>query len=587
MLLVRKGVEWRAAFLTAAILWGGLVTFFIEFLGYFNLLTAGGLALCWGVAAATPLLLNFRLKKPWQVRGKYSFSPVESGLAGGIALICLATFVTAVLAPPNTWDSMTYHMSRVMHWLQNRSVDHYPTHILRQLEMNPWAEFAIAHFQALSGGDRFANLVQWFSMAGSLVGVSLIAKHLGGDRRAQLFAAVVAATIPMGILQSSSTQNDYVVAFWLISFVWAGLQFMSSKELKWAVLFGASLGLAVLSKGTAYLYAFPFVVWIAIAIFRGAPRQAGLAFLCIVIPFVLLNVNHYHRNLKVFGNPLSSGETKYFNESMSAGTLVSNFLRNTSLQFLSPLDDLNQFIKTGTVQLHKQLNIDIDNPETTWPGTRFIDNKVYNKEDSIGNYLHGALTIVVLLMLLSLKIYRKESVLIRYVSAVVAGYLLFCLILKWQPWHSRLLLPLFVLGAPVIGMIVVKSWKPGLLNIVSLVLLTAALPSTFSNASRPLLHKSSEEGIIFPLLTYERNMFYFMHKWEIYERYVQVANDIQQSKATNIGLILSGDGWEYPLWVLIKEGNPTPVRIEHVEVDNASRFIRTADFVPDYSVRID
>ena len=590
LLLVRRGLEWRASFLAAAVIWGCLVTAFTEFLSFFDLLTTGGLALCWGIAAGITLLLNFNLKRPWQVRGKYHFSPLETGLFGGVALICLATFITAILAPPNTWDSMTYHMSRVMHWLQNRSVDHYPTHILRQIEMNPWAEFAIAHFQALSGGDRYANLVQWFSMAGSLVGVTLIAEQLGGDRRAQLWAAVVAATVPMGILQSSSTQNDYVVAFWMVCFVWSGLRFMGDKELKWAVTTGTSLGLAILAKGTAYLYAIPYAVWLAITLFRKAPKQAGLVVLCIVFPLILLNVGHCQRNLKVFSNPLTSGEHRFTNEKISGGVLVSNLLRNTALQLSSPFGGLNQFVKNGVAKIHEGWDIDINDPKTTWLDEKFRVEMLNQHEDTSGNFLHVALTIAVLFTLFSSRsfriIYPKVS---SYVVAIVAGFFLFCLLLKWQPWHSRLLLPLFVLGAPAAGVIAVKCWRPAFVNLTALVLLAAALPFAFGNTSRPLVHVSKEAGVMFPLLAVERGQLYFASRRNLdyYERYVQIAADIRRSGATNIGLITSENGWEYPLWVLIKEGNPTPVRIEHVEVNNASRLARTSDFKPDYYVRLE
>ena len=104
-------------------------------------------------------------------------------------------------------------MAQVRHWIQQQSVAHYPTHITRQLFSNPWAEFTIAHLFLLTGTDRLANSVQWFSMVGSLIAVSLIAARLGADKRGEVLAAVVAATIPMGILQASSTQNDYVTAF--------------------------------------------------------------------------------------------------------------------------------------------------------------------------------------------------------------------------------------------------------------------------------------------------------------------------------------------------------------------------------------
>jgi 3-methyladenine DNA glycosylase AlkC len=59
---------------------------------------------------------------------------------------------------------MVYHMTRVQHWIQNRSVAHYPTHVLKELHRNPWAEYALLHFQVLSQGDRLANLLQWSSM---------------------------------------------------------------------------------------------------------------------------------------------------------------------------------------------------------------------------------------------------------------------------------------------------------------------------------------------------------------------------------------------------------------------------------------
>ncbi|MHC5831404.1 MAG: glycosyltransferase family 39 protein, partial [Nostoc sp.] len=100
--------------------------------------------------------------------------------------------------------------------IQNHTVAHYPTSYTPQLYQNPWSEFVILHFQILSGGDYFANLVQWFSMIGCIIGVSLIARQLGADLRGQVFSAVVTATIPMGILQASSTQNDYVIAFWVV-----------------------------------------------------------------------------------------------------------------------------------------------------------------------------------------------------------------------------------------------------------------------------------------------------------------------------------------------------------------------------------
>lgn len=57
--------------------------------------------------------------------------------------------------------------------------------------MPPWAEYAMLTLLALSGGNWLDNLVQWFAMVGSVIGVSLIAKLLGANSRCQLLAGLM------------------------------------------------------------------------------------------------------------------------------------------------------------------------------------------------------------------------------------------------------------------------------------------------------------------------------------------------------------------------------------------------------------
>lgn len=57
--------------------------------------------------------------------------------------------LTTFLYVPNTYDSMTYHMARVAHWMQNESVGYYLTHIGRQNQMGPGAEYLILFFKSL------------------------------------------------------------------------------------------------------------------------------------------------------------------------------------------------------------------------------------------------------------------------------------------------------------------------------------------------------------------------------------------------------------------------------------------------------
>src|SRR5262249_49796460 len=153
-----------------------------------------------------------------------------------------------LVSAPNNYDSMTYHMSRVAHWIQNRTLYPYPTNIHRQLFMGYWAEAAITHFQILSGSDRFANFVQWFAFLGCIIATSFVVARLGGSSRAQWTAALLVATTPELIGESISTQTDMVCAFWMTCFV--TLLF----DENWSLWAGLALGLAVVTKGTAYIF---------------------------------------------------------------------------------------------------------------------------------------------------------------------------------------------------------------------------------------------------------------------------------------------------------------------------------------------
>ncbi len=82
--------------------------------------------------------------------------------------------------------------------------------------LSPWAEYAILHLDVLYGGDRLVNLVEFASMGGTLIGVSLIAERLGASKRGQLLAVLACATLPEGVLEASGAMNTYVGAFWIV-----------------------------------------------------------------------------------------------------------------------------------------------------------------------------------------------------------------------------------------------------------------------------------------------------------------------------------------------------------------------------------
>ena len=563
--------SWRGTFLLAALAWGLLVTAFTEGLSFFHILDRGLLAILWGASILTGalylILSKRKLTRVIAVPRLPKLSRFERTYVIGAILIVSVIGVCAWFAPPNTWDSMTYHLSRVVHWIQNNNVEHYTTHILRQLYLNPWAEFAILQFQILSGGDQFANLIQWFSMIGSAICVSLITRQFGAAMRGQIISAIIALTIPMGILQGSSTQNDYVAAFWLVCFVYFFIILKSDQKPVFALITGTALGLALLTKATAYLFALPFLLWIAFSIIRSKSTHSIKLLSIIAGMALLINLGFYVRNYRLFGNSIapdpSITQEKVQNETLAPLFILSNVVRNISLH-LGTNPSLSKMVEDGIYGLHNILGIDANDARTTWQGTEFHVPPIVFQEDNAGNPFHILLVFFGIAAFVSFR--EKDNDLTYYLVCLASGFVLFCLYLKWQPWNSRLHLPLFILCAPWLGYVLSKFSAQSIVNAVVFSLVLVTFPWLLFNQDRPLLAVNS-------VLWEERDQQYFKRRPEIKDAYIGTAEFLRDFDCKDIGLIVGRDDSEYPLWVLLGDRHGPPIRIEHVNVENISNSL--------------
>ncbi|NEP52405.1 MAG: hypothetical protein F6K65_27835 [Moorea sp. SIO3C2] len=462
-------------------------------------------------------------------------------------------------------------MSRVLHWMQHHSVAHYPTHIPRQLYQNPWAEFTIMHFQFLSGSDRLANLVQCFSMIGSVIGVSLIAKQLGASIRGQVFAAVVAATIPMGILQGSSTQNDYVVSFWVICLAYFIILTLKSR-VSWIniVGVGATMGMAIVTKATAYIYAFPLFIWFSLMMIKRLRWRWWKPILMVGVIVILINLGHYIRNLDLYGTPIAtaSEELRYTNEFFTTSVLVSNILRNIGLHLGTPIGIINAISNKIINLCHLVLSVDISDPRTTYIGKFGIPGSLSTvginaTENNTSNTLHLLLIVFSIIACFIQRQGRKQRYILSYIAVIISIFLLFCFLLKWQWWNSRLHLPIFLLFSAVVGIVLSQIKLRQVANVIAVVLIITSFPWALSGRERPLLGANS-------IFNTSRTEQYFNSKSRIQSAYLGASDVLKSNKCTDIGLYLGDNDWEYPLWILLQEQTDSPVSIEHINVKNIS-----------------
>lgn len=243
----------RDFLLRGCVLAGVATALVTELLGAFHLLRPVPLAVAWIVIVLGAVrLFRIRAPKTGLVRGAFRTQPLEAAIALAIVWIVALVGATAKWSAPNSFDVLGYHMPRVVYWAQAHSVAFFATPYLNQIQFPPLAEYFMLHAYLLTGGDHFVNIVNWAAFAGCILGVSAIAAALGTDSRTQAFAALFCATLPSSVLQASGSNNDPMLALWLVCAVY----FAARRN---GLFLALSLGLAVLTKGTAYVFAPPLM----------------------------------------------------------------------------------------------------------------------------------------------------------------------------------------------------------------------------------------------------------------------------------------------------------------------------------------
>ena len=553
----RHGI--RESLLRAALAFGAIVTVSTEALSVYDEIKASNVFVLWLLLTIAAWIAAISAGGITGVRdrpsGKRPRLPVPYVIA--CVTILVGILVVAILAPPNYADALTYHMGRVAHWIQNRSLDYYPTGIGRQNNQMPFAEYVILHLQLLSGGDRWANLVQWAAFALSGLTVSLILADLGQPARVQWIGAIVAFTIPMAILEASGAQNDVVVSLWLLAFLLYLWRALSDHSLESAVLSGLALGLALATKGTAYLYA-PAMGGVLVASWLvGAPR--GLRFpplrnlvaACLVAACV--NLGPWSRNMLSYGTPICCGKW-YFVERMTPGDAISNVLRNVALHLNVP--KLTGVVERGVDILSP---VDLDDPATTMPDTQFEISFSYN-EGKAGNTLHLlAFLGATLIILVDRRLRRGPAK--TWLAAAVASLLVFSVALKWQPWESRLHTPVFLLASIPIAL-ALGSRGRAVAAVVLAAFFAGSLPYVFLNQQRPIL--PFREPSIF---SQPRGEQYLPEFPEWADAFTRAGEFVKASGEPEIGLLFREIDYEYVLWVRVKDDFAGPPGIRHVGVD--------------------
>ena len=166
---------------------------------------------------------------------------------------------------------------------------------------------------------------------------------------------------------------------------------------------------------------------------------------------------------------------------------------------------------------------------------------------------------------IALAFWRRDKSWLAYAAGPVAAFLAFCFYLKWQPYFSRLEMPLFVIAAPL-GAFAIASLRPAVLQLaLCLVLVSNSRLALTQNWTRPLTGPNA-------LSTRPRSLNYFNDMVQFHNKadsYFQTVDRVAASGCTLVGVDINQNHLEYPLEALLLKRN-SRTRFMHVGVENES-----------------
>ncbi len=531
ILLCLRRISFRRSFpellIISFIFWHLLVLIATQVLSYYHVLNEFNVFLFWlfvtGLFSIALWSLPRKKGFPSHPLVKDPLMTDEVLLIAAVIFLSVLVFVNVVYSAPASFDVLAYHLSRVVHWIQNGETSPYPTHITRQLFSPPLTSYVQAHLYLLSGGDYWANIPQFFAMILTLCSVSLLGKTLLLTRREILVSLLVIASLPLGIMQASSALNDYTLSLWVIIFIYFGYKYTNSKDILDLCMTTVAAGLIFLTKINGFLVILPFSVLFLSKSKLGIKQYllfAGI-FLCISLPWI--------------------DDLRYLKDILY---YPYNFSPRSNLSFIN-----SQWGILENINRHIELQFSFNPPDESYASNPF----------------HALLAFFA-----GIVIVLKESQFTHririFLFCLVCGVVLVCGVIKFNSAGSRFLLPSLILFAPVIAVIICRIKAAPKLILGGLFVMALCVAVFYS--TRPLLGKNN-------ILRTPRQEQYLMNLSNKHNDVVKALDALIQQNCYDIGLVydLWGDTVglqrEYLLLQRMKSIGRS-FRMEHVNVVNAS-----------------
>ena len=280
-----------------------------------------------------------------------------------VTLIAIANLGVVVFTAPHNFDSHTCHLARTAHFLQQQSLNWYPANMWAQVS-HPRNHPIMLGFAWKLGGENATQMVNFLAWLMSGVIVFATIRNINRNAGVSLVAALISMLLVNGIMISTTTQNDLLMATHAGSVIYLLSAWYRTGNLKfvWATVVPLFVCFGI--KASAVLLVPSFVVVaIYLACFRR--RSHGEKFLMPCVCFAAAMTlavgaaapTGYLQNIYRFSHPLGAKHVRSSHtlEDLNTGEAVTETCKNI-LRCVSDSTTLDGIKHNGKVdQLRRKI----------------------------------------------------------------------------------------------------------------------------------------------------------------------------------------------------------------------------------------
>lgn len=476
-----------------------------------------------------------------------------------IFTVFISTFIQGFFIKPNSVDSLSYHLPRILHWLEHENLMNFYSNNSREI-YSPFAPIIfISPLLYFGITESFAFLVSWvpFVLIFCILYENL--KILNVKIATIKKSLLLYLSLPVVLGLSSHVSTDLYSAFLFFAFYHKMTilnRFRIDLDLRGITYLITLVLTAKLSSGFLSL---PLFVWFIYLIFfkKREFKIRKFDLLIFLLALILISISTYH---DLYMNDF----IKYISFISSFGFLniAINGLRLLLTLAQTPFKQINDVIDS-IFYPRNFLNSNSINPPTFGDIPWALSNSIH--AEFAGAPLHLLLLLISILMIISNGTKVSLSIFLIWFSSF---WLVACS-LTWQPWANRFLVPFLLMSLIVISVSLEYSIRNSFVNILVVLISTYSIFWIFWNPGRTLFNPKIliEVGEVLKVdksLLEEARQDVTLSEFDQFTRtrpeykdlLISLSQRYSELENSKIGLSLGGDDLEFPIYrIFFGKGN--------------------------------